>query len=226
MTDNDMLDNDCDGTVDEEPQNNLVIVTDADDLLGKLAIYEYDKILQSYQEIWSDYDPDIYDFSHNGAIGDLDGDGVNEFVTTRSNYYSGTRQLEVWKNGGIDSWYRSWVLTNTDDFWISAIADIDGDSFNELVVTNEATERLEAYQNVGGDNYALDDVVWDCGELVGYDSIVYIKAAADLNDNGIPEVAVQCREGASTLSGINIVEFNPASQTYNRVATVLPPAIP
>jgi hypothetical protein len=32
-----------------------------------------------------------------------------------------------------------------------------------------------------------------------------------------------CQEGASTLSGIYIVEFDPTSQTYNRVATVYPP---
>ena len=198
----------------------------ADGLEGKIAVYEYDKILQSYQQIWSDYNPDFTSRS-SGGIGDLDGDGVNEFVVMGRIRISstGSSELEIWKNDGIDSWYRSEVLTNPGMLWFSAIADIDGDSFNELVLTNEATGSLEAYQNVGGDDYALDAVVFDCQE-VGFTDMSYIKTVADLNDNGLPEAIVQCdtlSSGDLGTSNIYIVEFDTASRKYNTIGTVTAP---
>lgn len=105
----------------------------------------------------------IYEFQNNGfsevystncvAIpkdwGDSDGDGLYEILTNL-----GATSF-IWESAGVDSFSYQIVWSDTNDFWASRFADLDGDGKGEIIA--RIKNVFSVLEMVGDNHYTLID---------------------------------------------------------------------
>ena len=222
----DGLDNDCDGRVDFVDADgdgygscvnvpgvvNELLLTNSNGDGGSIQIFEYRN--GAYQEAWSTSTPDVNSSSGGGEMGDLDGDGMPEFVVQRIIGSASTR-FEVWTfNGALGTWYRMWMSPTVAGYGlhIGDIADFDNDGTNEILVTDtEAGQvNLYSYDDIG---FAVESTVRTCTNERG---ALFLACGGDLDGDGTPEIIFQC----DTPDDIVIQEYDEETRDYPVVASV------
>jgi hypothetical protein len=227
----DSLDNDCNGYVDDADLDadgsspcggmgtaNEVVVSGLGGSPGSISVFEYRHNVSAYVPVWTTTYSGFTGGSTGGEIGDVNNDGVNDFVLIRGN---GTNYADVWTyNASSKNWYLLWRGAFGSNYpYMGDIADFDDDGLNEMVLTNYAQKRVEIWGNktAGAKSLGLLATVVSCAS----EGINYIKSAGDLNGNGVPEIFAQCGT-ASTAGPLRVFEWNGAS--YAWIANVSLPA--
>lgn len=153
------------GDVDGDGVDELVIATHDG---GVVAVAEWDPSVGGEATVVQmDAKPDT--FVHEVEIGDVDGDGKNEFFVTPSD----RNKANASQTGGVAMY--SWDGTNYTRTWVEepghgthakevTVADIDGDGVSEVFVVNEAEidpeDKTKILTPVQVRQYTLADGAW------------------------------------------------------------------
>jgi hypothetical protein len=141
----------------------------------------------------------------NIATGDVDGDGVDEILTTRAGSGGRDIYIRIWK---VDSTQQTWTITASGaisagvSFLPADIAagDVDADGTDEIIVTrllssSDTASMITAYEADG------TQVLNFAGPAKGV-----VIASGDIDMDGAAEVVVA--EGPSRLSSTTITIYN------------------
>lgn len=180
---------------------------------GALNVFEFRD--GKYEQIWSTMDSDVQR-STGLKIGDFNNDGVNEFLLVRNlqNAKPTEREsvLEAW---AYDRTTRGWARIFRRSFgqgtyswltYVGAIGDFDRDGLNEVLVTNSLQGAFEIWGSKQRRARTIEKLatVHQCAvdrsdPKAGSEEAWYIKTAADLNGNGVPEIVTHCKEPSFDL---------------------------
>jgi hypothetical protein len=227
----DGLDNDCNGHVDDADLDgdgssacggmgnvNELVVGGLGGNPGTINVFEYWPNVSGYVSIWSTTSSGFTGGPSGGEIGDVNNDGINDFVLIRGN---GTNYIDVWTyNSSSKNWYLLWRGAFGSNYpYIGDIADLDDDGLNEMIVTNYGQKKVEIWGNktAAANSLGMLATVVNCAP----DYVNYIKSAGDLDGDGVPEIFAQCGT-ASTAGPLRVYEWNGAS--YAWIANVSLPA--
>jgi hypothetical protein len=160
---------------------------------GNLSIFSYNSTASQYVQVWNDYNASIGAAKPGARMGDINHDGKNEFVMMRG-ASTPNLKIEVWAfNSSSQGWYRQWVgstIFTTGNSYIGDIADVDNDTYTEMLVTNDNTHAIEIWGNdtANATGYAYNATIW-----TNSSGCYYPKVSCDLDGDGIPEIIAQCR---------------------------------
>jgi len=84
-----------------------------------------------YETIYYDSLPGNPWFLGGADAGDVDGDGINEFV------FSSNANVGLYKNSNLTGWERVWLLDGIPGSTRSYLVDVSGDSLCEIVISSE-----------------------------------------------------------------------------------------
>jgi hypothetical protein len=177
---------------------------------GNISVFSYNSTTSHYDQVWNDYNASVTAGRSGAVMGDINHDGRNEFVIMRG-ATTPTMKLEVWAfNVSSQGWYRQWVgstIFTTGNSYIGDIADVDNDTYADMIVTNDNTHAIEIWGNdtANATGYAYNATIW-----TNSSGCYYPKVSCDLNGNGIPEIIAQCR----FESRAQIYEWNGASYAW------------
>ena len=198
--------------------DNELLITGLNNDPGNITIFSYDNDSSTYVAIWSTDTPDISDPGTDsgiagGELGDVNHDGVNDFVIVR---YNGSYLLEVWTfNSSNSEWYRLWAKSFSSLIYLNDVGDFDGDNKDEIYITNREAnpEAYEIWGNdtVGATTFGLESTVKTF--LV----ITYFRAAGDLDGDGVPELIVGPQAGGSNFE---IYEYNGSDYEWQANITI------
>ncbi|HEY3242946.1 MAG TPA: VCBS repeat-containing protein, partial [Phycisphaerae bacterium] len=144
----------------------------------------------------------------NGAIGDLDGDGDLDAVSTwagRNPAVDPTTNISVLLNRG-DGTFLDYAIYPCGDYPTSvAIGDLNGDGLNDLAVTNDFSGQVSVLMNAGGGTFP-NRVTYTVGTQPRSCLI------ADFNEDGMLDLAVGNAQSndVSILMNIGGGAFAPA----------------
>src|ERR1039458_9223152 len=145
------------------------------------------------------------------ALGDFNGDGILDFFTEQERvYFDGDGKLDLACVDGVGA-YVAIAFGNGDGSFAApvflplnfaggavAVADLNGDGKPDIVVgTATATgfgDGLSVILNLGNRNFGNPTVYLSTQEI-------YAVAIADLNRDGIPDIAAAVQSGVTLLKG-------------------------
>ncbi|HEY3245469.1 MAG TPA: VCBS repeat-containing protein [Phycisphaerae bacterium] len=135
----------------------------------------------------------------NGAVGDLDGDGDLDAVSTWAGHnpaYDPTTNISVLLNAG-DGTFPDYAIYACGDYPTSvAIGDLNGDGLNDLAVTNDFSGQVSVLINAGGGTFP-NRVTYAVGTQPRMSLI------ADFNGDGKLDLAVGNAESDSVSILLN-----------------------
>ncbi len=188
-----------------------------------LGVFEW--IDGRLERVWFDTDQTIGAASNGMTLADADGDGLVEALIVRGP--SETSQfVEIWKYDGASGYHRVWTgapaATNLGS--IGGVADLDNDGQPEFLRTTGTAEQVWGYKSPGNWELEADVTIGPCS--TGPNPVRFVRAAGDMDGNGIPEFFVQCAGGAgtpvkgkpspppTTTSIVHLLEWDIVSKSY------------
>src|SRR5271169_3451712 len=128
----------------------------------------------------------------NASIGDLNGDGILDIVLAKGRHWP--LKDVVLFGDGKGHFTPGPLLPNAPDRSYSApLADLNGDGFLDMVISNDAPDPKMVLLNDGKGNFKIGgtfgDPNWPTRNVV----------LADLNGDGFPDIAVANRPGPAQL---------------------------
>jgi hypothetical protein len=182
------------GDVDNDGQNELISGEGDETQNGVVTVYEYNTATQAFEAAWSQSFPaDSGSTEVTGlAVGDVDGDGLNELVVgNRQGSNLGAPvggEVHVFENTGINTYAEVWSDFLGDMITVS-IGDVDNDSANEIIASNMgggSTSGTVIYDyNSGTLTY---DRSWESNQIV--DANEHENAVADVDNDGLNELII------------------------------------
>jgi 6-phosphogluconolactonase (cycloisomerase 2 family) len=135
------------------------------------------------------------------AVGNFDDDTNLDLAVT--NFLSNT--IQVLTNDGAGGFTAGPQLSSGYAPYACAAADVDGDMDLDLVVTNGSDEHVAVLPNLGGGVFGVADSQGVAHAAIN--SLSFFLVADDLNDDGVPDLAVTdgVRNGVSFLVGSTTV---------------------
>jgi hypothetical protein len=136
--------------------------------------------------------------SANVSIGDLNGDGWLDIVLAKGRHWPLVDRVLI--NDGQGRFVAHDLGTASDRSYSGTLADLNGDGFPDVVISNDAPDPKLVYLNDGKGNFRI-------GSSFGRPEWPTRNAAvADLNGDGQPDIIVANRTGDSR--GANYVCLN------------------
>lgn len=167
----------------------------------------------------SDTLPDVFDFSHNAGIGDIEGDGdIDIYVSNCCGSTSVTRPYLLLNNGsGVFEMNTSRLpMSLSGDNPISSfsaeVADLDGDNFPELILGRlnaQGATQSRIFWNDGRGNFsdASITILPDPSIFGEPDNTQAIEVRAiDVNGNGLNDLLIHALN-ANGFTGISVQLF-------------------
>ena len=204
------------GDVNGDGRDEIVIATHDQ---GVVAVLTWKEGRWNVEELIRQKDT----FVHEVEIGDVDGDGVKEFFTTPSEPNKATMLSQP---GGVDmyKWNGSgYDRTRIDSFEKShakeiLAVDLDGDGTSTLFSVVEAEtvkkgKETEVVEPVKIKEYIFGDEKVEAKVIVTLDDRqCRFLTPGDLDRDGVTEIVA-----AAMKSGLWLLDFDPASKTWNPV---------
>ncbi len=122
------------------------------------------------------------------AAGDLDGDGIADLAIPRA-----TNEVTVLLGAGDGTFQMANTLTAGDDAYAVEIGDFNGDSFNDIVVTNLFEEEASLFLGIGNGEFVSQEIP-DLSELFHYSII-----AGDFDGDGFEDFATTSTYGDGVI---------------------------
>jgi len=213
----DNFDNDCDGFIDNVDSDqdgssaclqapgpvNELLITGLQKEPGRLSVLVYNPEIADYEIEWQTDSEEVTSTYAGGEIGDLTHDGINDFLISRGT--GDNSRLEIWTyEPAGKAWNPVWMMnSNSVTYngipWVGDIGDFDGDGFEEFLVTNMTAGNVEVWgdDSVDASNFRREAVI---STIINE---IFIKAAGDLNGNGMPEILAAPYRGST----VNIYEY-------------------
>ncbi|MBW1729044.1 MAG: T9SS type A sorting domain-containing protein [Deltaproteobacteria bacterium] len=85
-----------------------------------------------YEQIYYDSLPGNPWYLGGAAAGDVDGDGINEFI------FSSNANVGLYKYNSLTGWMRVWLLENLQGTVMPFLVDTDGDGLCEIIINSDA----------------------------------------------------------------------------------------
>ena len=131
---------------------------------------------------------------------DVDGDGDVDVIVSNRGKRDGTGVFWMENLGGGGAWAEHGVSETDDKFYLSALADLDGDSEEEILTAVAKPNRTVLVHRIGGPLAAIpatDDPAHGAPKAV---------AAGDVDGDGENEVVVACEGARGNATGVYYLE--------------------
>ena len=178
-----------------------------------VKIYVYDPLSQQLVDSGIDLVPYNKNYGVNVAVGDVDGDGAPELITSPGPGSKNLGIVRVWNidtSAGTGQWrhalWREFTVQSEYKYSVTiASADVNGDGIDEIITGDGPHSKARDVVRI----YDQDGVllnIWQAGTAFnGYGAKV---AAGDLDNDGIADIIVAPGPGAGNQAHVKVFDIN------------------